>query len=421
MEENKSPKIINIMQINTGNIGGGAETVASNIQKQLLVSGHDSHLVVKRKSNYDNNVISMNYHLPEIAFFMGLEKILGLDNILYFRQRMLKRIIIDKKIDIIHLHNIHGYYFSLFNFPLVLKDIPIVWTLHDTWPFTGKCVYTYDCERYQTTCGNCKRLKEYPRMLWDNTRFMQSLKKKMYSKANNIVFVTPSRWLKEMAKKSSILRDYRIEHIPNGVDTSIFYPQVKEDLRKKYKIPLDMKCILFIANDVNEKRKGFRHLLNALERLEHKEEYTLLSIGRKQLDTKIKSDFKVMEFSNVEKESELAELYNVTDLFVIPSIEENFPCVINEAMACGVPVIGFDTGGIPEQIEDGLRGFCAKKGDIIDLAKKIGSFFNLPESLRREMAQNCYVHVTSNLTLKHCVDKYIALYKDILSETSFED
>ena len=409
---------MNILQINTGNIGGGAETVASDIQKQLLLSGHDSHLVVKRKSNDGNNVISLNYHLPEIAFFMGVEKILGLDNVLYFRQRMLKRIIKENKVDIVHLHNVHGYYFSLFNFSLVLKDIPIVWTLHDTWAFTGKCVYTYDCERYQTTCGECKRLKDYPRMLWDNTRFMQSLKRKMYAKANKIVFVTPSRWLKEIAERSSILKDYRIEHIPNGVDTSTFYLQNKQDLRKKYKIPLDAKCILFIANDVNEKRKGFRYLINALERLDHKKEYTLLSIGRKQLDTKIKSDFKVVEFAHVEKESELAELYNAADLFVIPSIEENFPCVVNEAMACGVPVVGFDTGGIPEQIEDGVRGFCARKGDDIDLANKIDLFFNLPDSSKKEMCQNCHGHIINNLTVKHCVDKYITLYDDILSETA---
>ena len=412
---------MNILQINTGNIGGGAETVASDIQKQLLLSGHDCHLVVKRISDDANNVISLKYTLPETAFFMSLEKILGLDNVLYLRQRMLKRIIRDQKIDIVHLHNIHGYYFSLFNFPLVLKNIPIVWTLHDTWAFTGKCVYAYDCGRYQTTCGECKRLKDYPRMLWDNTRFMQSLKKKMYSKANKIAFVTPSKWLKEIAEKSSILKGYRIEHIPNGVDTDTFYPQNKEDLRKKYKIPLNTKCILFIANDVNEKRKGFRYLLNTLERLKHKEEYTLLSIGRKQLDTKIKSDFKVMEFSHVEKESELAELYNATNLFIIPSIEENFPCVVNEAMACGVPVVGFDTGGIPEQIEDGVRGFCAKKGDDIDLANKINLFFNLPDHSRKEMSQNCHEHIINSLTVKHCVDKYIALYEDILSETSSED
>jgi glycosyltransferase involved in cell wall biosynthesis len=255
-------------------------------------------------------------------------------------------------------------------------------------------------------------------MLWDNTKFMQALKKKMYSKANKIVFVTPSRWLKEIAETSSVLKNYRIEHIPNGVDTSTFYLQNKQNLRKKYKIHLDTKCILFIANDVNEKRKGFRYLINALEQLDHKEEYTLLSIGRKQLDTKIKSNFKVMEFSHVEKDSELAELYNAADLFVIPSIEENFPCVVNEAMACGVPVVGFDTGGIPEQIEDGVRGFCAKKEDDIDLSNKIDLFFNLPDSSRKEMSQNCYGHIINNLTVKHCVDKYITLYDNILSETA---
>lgn len=412
---------MNILQINTGNIGGGAETVAGDIQKQLLLSGQNSHLVVKRSSDDADYVISLKYTLPEIVFFMGLEKILGLDNVLYFRQIMLKRIIKNKKIDIVHLHNIHGYYFSLFNFPFVLNNTPIVWTLHDTWAFTGKCVYTYDCERYQTTCGKCERLKDYPKMLWDNTKFMQALKKKMYSKANKIVFVTPSRWLKEIAETSSVLKNYRIEHIPNGVDTSTFYPQNKEELRKKYNIPIDTKCILFIANDVNDKRKGFRYLLNALERLEHKEKYTLLSIGRKQLDTKIKSDFKVMEFSHVEKNSELAELYNTTDLFVIPSIEDNFPCVVNEAMACGVPVVGFDTGGIPEQIENGVRGFCAKKGDDIDLADKIKLFFNLPDNSRKEMSQNCHAHILNNLTMKHCVDKYIALYEDILSEISSKD
>ena len=263
--------------------------------------------------------------------------------------------------DIIHLHNVHGYYLNvriLFEF---LKDYkkPIVWTLHDCWTFTGHCAYFsfYGCEKWKTECDVCPLKKDYPSSLvLDNSKKNFNEKKKLFTDLENVTLVTPSIWLADLVKES-YLKKFDVKVINNGIDLSKFKP-TKSDFREKNGLE-NSQIILGVAS-VWEERKGLKDFIELNNRLNANQKIVLVGLNDAQLAELPKNIIGIKRTNSV---NELAELYSVADVFVNPTYEDNYPTTNLEAISCGTPVITYKTGGSPESVDEG-NGFVVEKGDV---------------------------------------------------------
>lgn len=266
--------------------------------------------------------------------------------------------------DIIHLHNIHGSYINfgvLFNF-IKRSEIKVIWTLHDCWSFTGQCPYfdVVKCDKWKTECNECPQYKGlmYP------IRKMFKNKKKWYSDLNDMTIVTPSAWLKDLVKQS-FLKDYPVKVINNGIDLSIFRP-TESDFRKKYSIG-SKKMILGVAFDWGY-RKGLDVFVELANRLD-KNEYQIVLVGTNdEIDKWL--PLNIISIHRTNNQVELAEIYTAADLFVNPTREENYPTVNMESIACGTPVLTFNTGGSPEMLDD-LCGSVVPVDDVDEMEAEI--------------------------------------------------
>ena len=270
--------------------------------------------------------------------------------------------------DIIHLHNIHGYYINieiLFNY-LKEANKPVIWTLHDCWPFTGHCSY-FDyvaCEKWKYGCSNCEQKGQYPSSkLRDNSEWNYENKKRLFTSVKNMTIITPSKWLSNLVKKS-FLGKYPVEVINNGIDLDVFKP-TESDFRKKYNLS-DKFIILGVASVWGE-RKGLKYFIELSEKLSDEYKIVIVGVDEKQKKSIPKDIISICRTNNAK---ELAEIYTSSDVFVNPTLEDNFPTTNLEALACGTPVITFNTGGSIECINKNT-GKIVEKDDINGLVKAI--------------------------------------------------
>ena len=289
--------------------------------------------------------------------------------------------------DIVHIHWVQQGFISLKQINSIQKTgIPIAWTLHDMWPFTGICHYSGNCTRYTENCGNCPFLNK-PSEHDLSYRITRCKKKNIdFSK---IVFVACSEWMAGKARESMLLRDSRIITIPNPIDTNVFAPGNITEARKKLGLNISGKIILFGAAKISDKRKGIGYFPEACRILCSKHNVTPDSItvvffggGEPTMPDTI--PFESVHLKYLSDETELAAMYNAADVFVIPSMEDNLPNTIVESLACGTPVAGFASGGIPYMIENGRNGDLAEPGNAGELALSIFRilFEYNPETLR---------------------------------------
>lgn len=269
--------------------------------------------------------------------------------------------------DIIHLHNIHQSYINiplLFNY-LKKNKIKVVWTLHDCWSFTGHCPYfTYEkCDRWKTGCHHCPKYMEYPKSVFDNSRFMWKCKKKWFLGLENMILVTPSKWLAALVKES-YLKDYPVKVVNNGIDLEIF-KYIESDFRKKYNIH-DKKIVLGVAFGW-DKRKGLDVFVELSKRLPYN--YQIVLVGTSSLIEEQLPE-NIICIHRTANQVELAKIYSAADIFVNPTRDENYPTVNMESIACGTPVLTFRTGGSPE-ILDETCGMIVKCDDIDSLEQGI--------------------------------------------------
>lgn len=285
--------------------------------------------------------------------------------------------------DVIHLHNIHGYYINvevLFDY-LRTCGKKIIWTLHDCWAFTGHAAYceAADCERWKTGCNNCPKRDDYPKAITDNSRVNWVKKRKIFTGIPNLQIITPSKWLAGLVKKS-FLRKYPVSVIYNGIDTSVFKPVDSSELRKMLKIG-DKKVILGVAA-VWDQRKGLDDFIK-LNKLIDKNKYQIVLVGltEKQIANLPKSIIGITRTDSVEQ---LVELYSLAHVFVNPTYEDNYPTTNLEAIACGTPVITYDTGGSPESAV--AYGKVVNKGSIKSLYSILSSRFSIAfdESIHKD-------------------------------------
>jgi glycosyltransferase involved in cell wall biosynthesis len=277
--------------------------------------------------------------------------------------------------DIIHLHWINFGFLSIDSLKKLLQlNKPIVWTLHDMWAFTGGCHYSGNCTHYQTHCHTCPFLKNpHPKDLSYKV-FEQKLA--LLNEAR-ISFVTCSEWLGSLAGKSTLLKPFPIQAIPNPIDTEIYKPIGRQQAREALQLPADKKLILFGAFKIADPRKGFRYLKEALQILKQNypgqtESIGLLLFGKTDPEL-VKADlgFRQYHLGKLSSTEKLVQVYNAADVFVLPSLEDNLPNTVMESLACGTPAVTFNTGGIPEMITHGQNGYLAQYQSAEDLAAGI--------------------------------------------------
>jgi glycosyltransferase involved in cell wall biosynthesis len=314
--------------------------------------------------------------------------------------------------DLIHLH----WVARMMRLETLARfKVPIVWTLHDSWAFTGGCYLPGDCTRYRESCGNCPMLRsshdhDLSRRVWNRKRKVwQGL---------NLTLIAPSRWMAERARTSSLFCDARIEVIPNGIDVQRYRPFDKQIARELLSLPQDKKLILFGAKGAtSDRNKGFHLLTEALSELGAStlsDRIELIVFGSSPPSQPPDYGFKTHYLGWQQDDVSLALLYAAADVFVLPSLQENLPYTVMEAMACGTPCVAFDQGGVSDLIDHKQNGFLAAPYDPADLASGIVWVLSSHES-GADLAAQSRRKVQRAFDLKEVTGKHLALYDDIRS------
>lgn len=329
----------------------------------------------------------------------------------YFSTKNLIKYIENNNIDLIHLHNIHGYYLNL-EFINYLKEngYNVVWTLHDAWSFTGSCAYYFNCKKWDNSCGNCPNIKTYPENYIDQSSNMWARKRKLFSSGWKPVIITPSKWLADEAKKS-FLKDHKIKVINNGININIFKPRNNKIIREKLNIPLNKKVILFVAADLQDERKGAKYFFEALKHIKNKN-YMVVTIGKKYENKFNNIDIEIKQLGYIYDREKLSEIYSMSDIFCTTSLDEVFGLTVTEALSSGTPVVAFDVGGITEQIKDGC-GFTVKIKNLKKLAQKIKLLLE-NKKLNEKMSEKARKKVVNNYSIEKMVNEYIKVYDELL-------
>lgn len=396
-----------VLQINSVCGIGSTGRIAIDIHNLLIEHGHESYIAygrnlpkncdiaIKIGTKFDNyahvaktRMFDMHGFGSKKATTEFIEKVKELDP------------------DIIHLHNIHGYYINteiLFNY---LKKVnkPVIWTLHDCWTFTGHCSYFdyADCDKWKTGCYDCPEKKSYPSSrLLDNSKSNYLRKKEIFNGINCMTIVTPSMWLAKLVKES-FLGEYPIKIINNGIDLNVIKP-TESNFRERYN--LEAKFIILGVANIWDRRKGFEHFIELSQKLVFDEVIIMVGLTKKQKKELPNNIIGITRTNNVK---ELAEIYTAADVFVNTTLEDNFPTTNLEALACGTPVITFQTGGSVESIDENT-GFVVGKNNINELLSKIRKI--------KVMGKTCYSEntITRANKLYNKEDRfseYINLYKE---------
>jgi len=415
--------------INTSDAGGGAPAACLRLLKALEGQDTDVQLLVQHKKTDDPGVTGtvktsagrlkakLNFLRERLPFIFFHEK----DKSVRFAfstanvGTSIKNELLVAGADILHLHWTNSGFLSVANIQeLVDLGKPIVWTLHDMWAFTGGCHYSGECNHFTNQCGDCWFLGDAGKNDISHSGWLR--KAAMYAGAKNITFVTCSKWLANVARQSALLKDFRIEAIPNPIDTTVFSPQDKVDTREKWHINPFAKIVLFGAANINDRRKGLKYLIEALGILKTDYPETdfieVVIFGKNKLFDVSQLPFRAHAFDLITSQQELAEIYSLADVFVTPSLEDNLPNTVMEAMSCGTPVVAFNTGGLPEMIDHLQNGYLAEFKSAAEFAE--GIFEILYSDSEKNLSVNARNKVLENYNNEKVARQYIEVYKSLV-------
>lgn len=394
-----------VVQINTFNYKATG-SIMMNLHNSMQNNGIESYVVWGRgkKSNSKYEISMEDYIGVRIhGFFTRVFDLTGFLSIRATKKliQQLKKI----KPDIVHLHNLHGYYLNinlLFNY-LKKEQIKVIWTLHDCWAFTGHCAYfeMIKCQKWKTGCYKCKQKNTYPSSeIFDNSKWNYKKKKELFSNLN-ITIVTPSNWLANLVKES-FMSNYSTKVINNGIDLSIFKP-VKSNFKKENKIE-NKTIILGVASEWTE-RKGLKDFIRLSEILPEKYKIVLIGLTAEQAKKVPESIIKIQRTNNVQ---ELVEIYSAADVFFNPTYEDNYPTTNIEALSCGVPVYTYPAGGSSECLIDNRCGDIIPYGDFNTLITKLDRCKSKKETLKINSSK-----IRCELSKEKMINSYIDLYRSI--------
>lgn len=391
----KSGTLRNILQVNTALKEGGAAKVSYRLSECLQQRGFNVKNIVKKPMTLKESLVYLSAHKKGWVEFANISS-LGIGKMSAFLE-----------CDLVHLHNLHGNYFNPFVLPEITAFKPTVWTLHDMQALTGHCAHSFQCHRWQSGCGKCPDLNIYPAISRDETAFLWQTKQKIFE-LSPLVVVCPSEWLRKKVSQS-ILQHKEVHLIYNGVDTDIFKSQAQEQARERLKLPKDKKILLFSAAGGSDNPwKGGQYLRSAYEVLKNREDLLFLNIGGGQQQTNNLLNWWDIPYINDEKT--MALYYAAADLLAYPSLADNCPLVVLEAMACGLPVVAFKTGGIPELISHGEDGYLAEYKNQQDFVGGLICFLENPELLNKAK-HLAPLKISANFSLEKMTNSYINLYE----------
>lgn len=405
-----------IALINTVVDRGGAGRIVADIHKTIQDAGHSSFIFYGRGEQADDNSIKkFGNGLSVLAHGVG-SRIFDAHGLLS-RRATLRLIdwLNEFDPDVVHLHNAHGYYLNypvLFNY-LERQSLPLVWTLHDCWAFTGHCAhFEYArCEKWRIGCGNCPQIGEYPSSLLDRSQANYVKKQKSFTSLTKCRIVAPSEWLKNHIDQS-FLKKYQCQVINNGVDLGVFKP-VQEapfagDLSRDGK-----KTILGVASIWN-KKKGVE-IFAELSHLLHDDE-RLVIVGKMPKQFRRMFSEGAVLIDRVDSVDTLVRLYSGASVFVNPTFEDTFPTTNLEALACGLPVVTFPAGGSPETVDFRYGAVCLPSARDALIAARY--FCDLDADI---VAEECRAHVVKNFDKWDRFHEYIQVYEELATEKDLTD
>ena len=438
---------MNVLSLNTEAFGGGAAQISLTLSKYYQLRNHTSifynainHLPAQNIFRLDHDYyrnwlfrllqgllrVSLDHSIqlfPKLLSFLMLlsepgrwgRLLRGMED---FDQPMTRKIpeLIEPRPDVIHAHNLFGNYFDLRELPRISNRLPFVITLHDMWALTGHCSHPLECERWLDACGKCPHLELPPALSRDGTAANLALKKRVYSQSR-LNIATPSRWLMDNVGRS-VLGDYVASSriIPNGIDQSYFQPADKSEVRKHLDIPSSSRVLLFIAagnrqnpwKDYDTLDKAVEILANWLRPLQ-----LVLLVPGETVEEPNSENLLIRSFPWTNDKAELAKYYQAADLYLHAAHAENFPNVILEALSCGLPVIGTNTGGISEQILEGQTGYVVPKSDPEAMAAKALALLSNPGKLAL-FSENAAKDAEGKYSLERMGNAYLEWFEELL-------
>ena len=436
-----------VLFVNTNDTSGGAARAAVRIMQGVEQNGVQTQLFVKDKYSSDKNTISLSLFVPSNKLYRALDWVAAKlknkwqhlqwrpyrkikENVFMsdMRSTRLHGALQKLDYDILHLHWVNQRFLDLRELKKVNK--PIVWTLHDSWPFCAVCHYFIDCQRYQTHCGNCPMLHSGGR---EKDLAYRVFEKKMRAyKGLNMHIVTPSRWLGECAKQSALFGQFPVTVIPNCLDTDTYRPLSDDELKQYLAFAIAQNPALRAAeraagekaakpmilygamNAATDRRKGFASLLSALQELDKQGfEANLLVFGASESDLPMSfAHIDVQFVGYIADTNTLVTLYNLADVMVVPSLTEVFGQTASEALACSTPVVCFQTTGIQEVVDHQVCGYVAKMQDSEDLA--YGIRWCLENNRDGVLSQAARKKVMDNYTIERVGEMYVEVYRAIV-------
>ncbi|MFA9518651.1 glycosyltransferase family 4 protein [Halopenitus sp. H-Gu1] len=406
--------MMRVLHLNTSDTNGGAARAAYRLHSGLRSNGVDSRMLVQNKDSDDNQVYGpegvkgkikskIRRRFDKIPLKRYPDRDPEAFSPAWTPERRAKQIVKHDP-DIVHLHWVSGGFIRPETIAQI--DVPVVWTLHDMWPFTGGCHYSKSCIKYQTECGSCPHLKSDQS---DDLASSVWKRKKKYWGEIDITVVSPSQWLAKQARESSLLGEMQIDVVPNCINVDLFYPRSQTEGIQHFDLDQDRQYIIF-GSAYKTHRKGGDLLLEALKNLRGAPEIVALTFGNISIQHQ---EFPVpVRHLGRLSEDELRLLYSTADLTVIPSREDNLPNIAVESIASGTPCVAFDVGGLADIITHGKNGYLAEPFDIDDLTKGITWAVESPQR-KEQLSEQSRRVAEDRFSVKTVIDKYLDIYRSI--------
>lgn len=416
-----------VLIVNTSEKTGGAAVAANRLMEALNNNGVKAKMLVRDKETDSLSVVGLRSSMWSRWHFLW-ERWCIFWHLRFSRKHLFELDIANsgfditrtrefREADLIHLHWINQGMLSLAGIRRILNSgKPVVWTMHDVWPATAICHLTLGCGSFKSTCHHCKYLpgggsqNDLAARIW--RRKMQMMDKQTIS------FVACSKWLQGEARRSGLLKGQRVECIPNPIDTHVFRPSDKQVARERLNLPADRRLILFVSQRVTNVNKGMDYLIEACRLMSSQypdiaAQADLVILGGHAEEMTDKLPMKVWPLGYVNDRKSIVDVYNAADVFVLPSLSENLPNTIMEAMACGVPCVGFKVGGIPEEIDHQKNGYVARYRDAQDLAD--GIHWVLSDCDYEAVSRAAVTKVAHNYSQTSVAMRYIEVYNEALA------
>ncbi len=414
-----------ILIVNTTEKTGGAAVAAYRLMEALNNNGVKAKMLVRDKETQQLTVCALPSQGRARWLFLWERFIVWLN--MGLRRKHLFEVDIAncgtditllhefQEADVIHLHWVNQGMLSLKDIRKILERKPVVWTMHDLWPAAAICHLSFDCRKFETHCEQCQL--QSLRTIYDLASHVWRQKQKMLHD-KQVSFVACSQWLASEANKSALLKGQRVYSIPNPIDTRLFRPGDRQSARQSLGLPLDKRVILFASQRVTNVNKGMNYLIEACRLLADRYPESVNSIvvailgGHAEEITGL-LPFPTYPLGYINDHHRIVSVYQASDVFVLPSLSENLPNTIMEAMACGVPSVGFRVGGIPEEIDHQENGYIAQYRDAQDLAE--GIWWTLDATRADAVRKACIQKVCRCYSQQSVANRYIEVYQTAMN------